>query len=50
MSSQRELLTWVIAWTAGVGLALFIVPIPAMAQSNSADYVLLIASGFLAIP
>jgi hypothetical protein len=47
MSSQRELLTWVIAWTAGVGLALFIVPIPAMAQSNSADYILLIGSGFL---
>jgi hypothetical protein len=47
MSSQRELLTWVIAWAAGVGLALFIVPIPAMAQSNSADYIFLIASGFL---
>jgi hypothetical protein len=47
MSSQRELLTWVIAWTAGVGLALFLVPIPAIAQSNSADYIFLIASGFL---
>jgi len=28
-------------------LALFVVPIPAMAQSNSADYIFLIASGFL---
>jgi hypothetical protein len=47
MSSQRELPSWVIAWTAVVGLAIFPVAIPAMAQSSSGDYLFLIASGFL---
>ncbi|HXY01241.1 MAG TPA: hypothetical protein VEI54_09995 [Candidatus Limnocylindrales bacterium] len=47
MSSQRELQRLVIAWTTGVGLAIFLVSFPAMAQRNSGDHIFLIASGFL---
>jgi hypothetical protein len=47
MLSHRELQSWVIAWVARVGLAIFLVAVPAMAQSSSGDYIFLIASGFL---
>jgi len=47
MSNRRQLQGWVIAWAAGLGLAIFLVSFPAMAQSNSGDYIFLIASGFL---
>ena len=47
MSSRAQLPGWVIASTTGVGLAVFLFAIPSMAQSNSADYIFLIASGFL---
>ena len=47
MSSRS--VSWILAlnWAAGVSLAMFLAAIPAMAQSNSGDYVFLIASGFL---
>jgi hypothetical protein len=47
MSSQRELLYGVIAWTAGMTLATFLVAIPGRAQSNSGDYLFFVGSGFL---
>jgi hypothetical protein len=47
MSSRRQLWGWIVAWTAGLRLAFFLVAIPAMAQGNSADYIFLMASGFL---
>jgi hypothetical protein len=47
MSSQLELLNGVIAWMAVVGLAMFLVAIPALAQNSSGDYIFLFASGFL---
>jgi hypothetical protein len=47
MLSHRELQSWVVAWAARVGLAIFLVAVPAMAQNNSGDYVFLIGSGFL---
>jgi hypothetical protein len=47
MSSHRELLYGVMAWTAGMTLATFLVAIPARAQSNSGDYLFFVGSGFL---
>lgn len=47
MSSQRTFSNSVVSWMAGVGLAAFMAAIAAKAQSNGADYTLLIASGFL---
>jgi hypothetical protein len=47
MSSERELLYGVIAWTAGMTLTTFLVAIPATAQSNRGDYLFLVGSGFL---
>jgi len=47
MSSQRELLYGVIAWTAGTTLATFLVAIPVSAQSSSGDYLFFVGSGFL---
>jgi hypothetical protein len=47
MSSQPKLLSGVILRTALVSLALFLAAIPATAQNNNSDYILLIASGFL---
>ena len=47
MSSQRQLLYGVIAWTAGMILAIFLVAMPARAQSNSSDYLFFVGSGFL---
>jgi hypothetical protein len=47
MLSQRELLSGVMAWTAGMTLATFLVAIPARAQSNSGDYLFFVGSGFL---
>ena len=47
MSSQRESLYSVIAWTAGMTLATFLFAIPARAQRNNGDYLVLIGSGFL---
>jgi hypothetical protein len=36
-----------MAWTARVGLAVFLAPIPAIAQNSGGDYIFLIGSGFL---
>jgi hypothetical protein len=47
MSSQRESLYSVIAWTAGMTLATFLFAIPARAQRNNGDYLFFIGSGFL---
>jgi hypothetical protein len=47
MSSQRELLYGVIAWTAGMILSIFLVAMPARAQSNGGDYLFFVGSGFL---
>jgi hypothetical protein len=47
MSSQRELLYGVMAWTAGTTLATFLVAMPARAQSNGDDYLFFVGSGFL---
>ena len=47
MSNKRELLYGVIAWTAGMTLATFLVAMPARAQSNSGDYLFFVGSGFL---
>jgi hypothetical protein len=47
MPSQRKLQSWIIAWSAVVGLGVFKAVIPAVAQNISGDYVLLIGSGFL---
>ena len=47
MSSRRDRLYRVIAWTAGMILSIFLVAIPARAQSNGGDYVFFVGSGFL---
>jgi len=47
MSSQKVFSNRPMAWTAVVGLAVFLAAIPAIAQSSNGDYILLIASGFL---
>jgi len=47
MSSRRDRLYRVIAWTAGMILSIFLVAIPARAQSNGGDYLFFVGSGFL---
>ena len=47
MSSRRDRLYRVIAWTAGMILSIFLVAIPARAQRNNGDYLFFIGSGFL---
>jgi hypothetical protein len=47
MWGRQELLGGVNVRAAEVGLAILLAVIPAMAQSNSGDYIFLIASGFL---
>ena len=47
MSSRRKLRSWSVTWTAGLLLTVSPAAIPATAQNNGADYIFLIASGFL---
>jgi len=47
MSSHRGLRRRIFAWASGVLLTASVAAIPATAQSNGADYIVLIASGFL---
>jgi len=47
MSSQRVFSSRVIAPTGVVGLAIFLMAFPAMAQSSSGEYIFLVGSGFL---
>ena len=47
MSSQRQLWGWIVARTAGLVLTVSLAAIPATAQNNGVDYIVLIASGFL---
>jgi hypothetical protein len=47
MSSQRVFSNRVVARAAGVGLAILLAAIPAIAQNSGGDYIFLIGSGFL---
>jgi len=47
MSIRRALRCWISAWTAGLVLTVSLAAIPATAQNKGADYIVLIASGFL---
>jgi len=47
MSGQKVFSNRPMAWTAVVGLAVFLAAIPAVAEDRSGDYLFLIGSGFL---
>jgi hypothetical protein len=47
MSSQKVFSNRPMAWTAVVGLAVFLAAIPAVAEDRSGDYLFFIGSGFL---